>query len=237
MVTKNRLKTSQQEAQKNVTTSKRAPNAVDDTVSLAHAFNTGARPAFALNDQKVTPLEISTWLSCFGLGLNYVLKNYGDTAGHLQLYDTITFSNAPQAVECCIFYDANDDLIAVTKGFIARDIINTRGNWPLFGNNNTAPRGDFTGHEMAFLLGVEEGYHAYQYKHKKHLYPQKDWETGADARNIGQTSHYRHNRVEREARQAVLMAARDLRLGSDPRYIRVSSNCSKQSLAPFLSFR
>lgn len=162
----------------------------------------------ALGISGITPQEKKEWINNFADGALYVYRNYGAIFGQLMIIDRVQDTNG-KIRDKAIFYNKDNDCVYVTRKFIQNHVETTRNRGPIFSNPNTKGEFCFTGNQIAFLLGFEETYHAYQAKKLGGKYTRQDWtySLNADSTMEEIRKHYSTNRLERDASDALMKAA------------------------------
>ena len=165
--------------------------------------------------QGVSFRDAEEWLAAFARGAQYAHERYGSIFSHIQLCDTIHLrSGESDPVRC--HYNQSTDCAVVTAGFICQHIKAYGRQRTGSGHQNTD--GDhYSCHELALLGGFEEAFHAYQLKKRQHIYEYKPeppvFGANASAQEIDR--YYMNSPLERDARDAVIEAARELGLGNN----------------------
>lgn len=160
----------------------------------------------------IMPYETDIWLTAFARGVQYVHETYGCTMGRVGIFNSVTDDQGHENA-CLVMYDPDEDFAVITRGFIERQIKTTRGLGAIFGNASTGGRFEFTGSQLATMLGVEEAFHAYQFKVLGDRYSDHDKASGmqfvdATADNHQtRDAHYASNILETDAAIVTMQAA------------------------------
>lgn len=159
--------------------------------------------------------EVEEWFSSFVKGVDYVQHRYGTIFSKLHLCEAAQLDEGQWDTERC-HYNPNNDCVEITAGAICNHIAYGKNQGSRCGGLQTDGE-RYTGAELAVLAGVEEAFHAYQIKAASHLYDGKSdppvYGTNASWQEI--THYYNHSPIERDAREIVIEAARQLGLGNN----------------------
>ncbi|MDX1975388.1 MAG: hypothetical protein SFT92_06900 [Rickettsiales bacterium] len=193
------------------------PDEVPDILLQLLAETTPQRiknnPQFNLEELGVTAAELEEWFAAFARGAQYVYEKYGVIFEGMYVGRAIT-SPGNQETDNAVLYDANNDLVAITRRYVANEIKHTRGHGAIFGTANTDHEKQFTGLELATLVGVEEAFHAYQFKVLGHQYSDDDKNGLNDLAAIkNNDEHYATNAIEKDARDVIRQAIKDFGFG------------------------
>jgi hypothetical protein len=174
--------------------------------------NSAGNPLIKFDKLGITPKEMEEWFVAFAKGVQYVHEKYGTVFAKVAFCDAV--ESEGKDIENAIIYHGNNDTLVLTKGFVAKEINTTRGQGAIFDTLNSG-RHNFTGLELATLLGVEEAYHAYQLKVLGHQYKNEDKIIPPQGVSAIQHNpeHYASNALERDARVIVQQAVKDFGFG------------------------
>lgn len=152
--------------------------------------------------------EENEWLQHFMNGALFENRQYGVSFGNIRITDSVP-DNQGKTRKNAVYYDPIQDCVTITRGFIKSQIALTKGHGAIFNNPNTKGESCFTGEQLAFLLGFEESYHAYQSKKLSHKYSAQDWQYPLNASSSAEDikRHYTTNLLERDASDAIMLAA------------------------------